>query len=125
MADELTILVVEDDGEVRSVLSEILLDAGYNVIAARGGEEAIPLLESERKIDLLFTDIVMPGRLNGIELAREAKRLRPDLRIIYTTGYADAELFRREGIDPRAILSKPYLPGQVEEEIAEALALNG
>jgi CheY-like chemotaxis protein len=119
--EELTILVVEDEGELRTLLSEILLDAGYNVISVRTADDALPIIQSERPIDLLFTDIVMPGRMNGLDLAREAKRLRPELRIIYTTAYADPELFRREGIEPKAILPKPYLPGQVEQEIGDLL----
>jgi arylformamidase len=119
--EELTILVVEDEGELRTLLSEILLDAGYNVISVRTADDALPIIQSTRPIDLLFTDIVMPGRMNGLDLAREAKHLRPELRIIYTTAYADPELFRREGIEPKAILPKPYLPGQVEQEIGDLL----
>jgi arylformamidase len=121
----LTILVVEDQSDLRSLLGELLLDAGYNVISVRTADDALPILESDRPIDLLFTDIVMPGRLNGIDLGREAARLRPDLRIIYTTAYADPELFRREGIAPEAVLRKPYLPGQVEQEINAILAPSG
>jgi CheY-like chemotaxis protein len=117
-----TILVVEDEARLRDLLSEVLLDAGYNTIAVPNGDAALPILRSDRPIDLLFTDIVMPGRTNGFELARTARELRPELRVIYTTAYADPELFRREGIDPRAVLRKPYLPGQVEQEIQSVLA---
>ena len=119
---ERTILVVEDEGELRDLLGEILLDAGYNVLSARTADDALPILESQRPIDLLFTDVVMPGRLNGIDLGKEARRLRPGLRVIYTSAYADPELFRREGIERGSILPKPYLPGQIEQEIARILA---
>jgi CheY-like chemotaxis protein len=120
-AIEPTILVVEDEPLLRDLLREVLLDAGYNVISVPNGDAALPILNSDRQIDLLFTDIVMPGRINGVELGRMAKTLRPALSIVYTTAYADPELFRREGIEPSAVLHKPYLPGQIEQEIQAVL----
>ena len=121
MGSQPTILVVEDDSDVRGLLSEILLDAGYNVITMRTADDALPVIESDRPIDLLFTDILMPGQLNGIDLAKATHRLRPTLPIVFTTAYGDTDLFRREGIAESRILNKPYLPGQIEEEVAAAL----
>jgi CheY-like chemotaxis protein len=120
-----TILVVEDDRDVRGLLSEILLDAGYNVIAMRTADDALPVIESDRQIDLLFTDILVPGELNGIDLAKAARRFRPTLPVVFTTAYGDSELLEREGIPESRILNKPYLPGQIEEEVAAALAAAG
>jgi CheY-like chemotaxis protein len=102
------ILLVEDDDLVRSQVLNQLTSMGYCVTAVQNGAEALALLRQRPKIDLLFTDIVMPGGLNGRELAQQAWRLIPDLPVLFTSGYANDEL--REGGLDRAIqfLRKPY-----------------
>lgn len=77
----ITILVVEDDEGVREVIIGILSDLGYRTLVARTGPEALELLEREKGIDLLFTDVIMPGGISGVELARTARRLQPALKI--------------------------------------------
>ena len=85
MARRFTILVVEDDGEVRDVVADILDTRNFRVLAARDGYDAIRLLTAYH-VDVMFTDIVMPG-LSGFELAAQAKLIEPSLRVLYTTGF--------------------------------------
>jgi CheY-like chemotaxis protein len=101
--------VVEDDELVRAHVESLLKSLGYDVLAAGSGPEALQVLRQDRKIDLLFTDLVMPGGMNGPQLAKEARRLRPTLKILYTSGHAAGtpaqETAPAPGID---LLSKPY-----------------
>jgi PAS domain S-box-containing protein len=85
-----TILVVEDDAEVRDVSVEFLHSLGYHTLIARNGGEALELLRRPGDIDLLFTDVIMPGGVSGVALARQAQILRPGLPVLLTTGYAGA-----------------------------------
>jgi CheY-like chemotaxis protein len=108
-----TVLMAEDDERVREVTAETLRDAGFRVIAARDGQEALAQLRRSEPCDLLFSDIVMPGGMTGIELAQEARRLNPGLPVLLATGYA--------GTGPETtshrfeVIAKPYdLPTLVE-----------
>jgi two-component system, cell cycle sensor histidine kinase and response regulator CckA len=106
------ILVVEDEPELRALVCEILKDHGYEVIEAANGPEAIPVWqEQEGKIDLLLTDMVMPGNMTGRELAEKLKTQKPGLKVIYTSGYsADTigkDFFFKRGLN---FLQKPYHP---------------
>jgi CheY-like chemotaxis protein len=116
------ILVVEDDELVRELATELLIDAGYDVVSAPDADAALRLLASSRPPTLLFTDIVMPGQLDGVALAREAKRRLPELRVVYTTGYSSR--FARDGAEELygPLVAKPYSPDQLRAEIAKALA---
>src|SRR5690348_16286938 len=87
-----TILIVDDDADVLELTAEVLADAGYEVLTASGAEPALELLRGGRTVDLLLTDIVMPG-LNGLGLADEAKRLRPELRVLYTSAFVKTAPF--------------------------------
>jgi len=103
------ILVVDDDREVLDVAVENLSDLGYRVCAARDGSEALQMLRGPEKIDLLLTDVVMPGAVNGEQLAREAQSLRPGLKVLLTSGYPSSVLARRAGGQgDLEILGKPY-----------------
>src|SRR4029077_16283058 len=84
-----TILIVEDEAALRELARELLDASGYKVIEAEGGEKAIELVErSETPIDLLLTDVVMPG-MGGKQLAKRLTELRPELRVLYMSGYTD------------------------------------
>ncbi len=103
------ILVVEDDPSVREISVNILRDQGYEVVEASDGVAAIELLKGGRPFDLLFSDIVLPGGLNGVEIAEEAKRIQPSIKVLYTTGYAENAFALQSQLDPAATLvSKPY-----------------
>jgi CheY-like chemotaxis protein len=116
-----TILVVEDEELVRDFTVELLADYGYAVFSAANGSEALAVLERQPEIDLLFTDIVMPGELDGFALAREARKRRPALRILYTSGYTNRFADRDMGETFGPMVSKPYRPDQLRAEIGRAL----
>ena len=104
-----TILVVEDDDMVRSYVEKELKELGYRVIAARNGPEALEILREPGEIDLLFTDVVMPGGMFGPELAKQAAQLRPGLKVLFTSGYTEDPVQPLDGLDGEArILNKPY-----------------
>ena len=84
------VLLVEDELLVREVAAEDLGEAGFEVVPASDGDEALSILRETADFDLLFTDIRMPGTTDGWGLAREAKRMIPGLRVIYATGFGDA-----------------------------------
>src|ERR1700751_4582594 len=83
-----TILVVEDNDEVRAYTTDILRELGYEVFEATEGDTALSIIASEPRIKLLFTDVGLPGPLNGRQIADEARKLRSDLKVLFTTGYA-------------------------------------
>ena len=117
-----TILVVEDDAEVRATIVSHLGRLGYAVVEAPHGSAALNLLRDGRHIDLLFTDIVMPGGLNGTELAEKARELRPGLKVLFTTGYAEAAVGRGP-LAPNTdwILSKPFRRNELAARVRELL----
>jgi|GEM_PF-2422126 len=104
-----TILMVEDDDLVRSHVESQLGALGYRVLAARDGPEALEVLRRNPDVDLLFTDIVMPGGMNGRRLAEEARRRCPALKVLFTSGYTDNAIVHHGNLDPGIeLLSKPY-----------------
>ncbi|MCJ2035385.1 PAS domain-containing protein [Methylobacterium sp. J-068] len=104
-----TVLIVDDREDVAELARTILRDFGYTTLMARNGREALDVLEGSGTVDLLFTDLIMPGGMNGIVLAREARARRPGLRVLLTTGYAEASLERTDaGGSEFDLLSKPY-----------------
>jgi PAS domain S-box-containing protein len=117
-----TILVVDDDEEVRETVSRQLTSLGYNAIIAADGLEALDALACDSDIDLLFTDVVMPGGMGGREVAEEARLIRPGLKVLYTSGYFEGALLRNGSIDADAqLLSKPYRKIKLAEKVLEAL----
>jgi CheY-like chemotaxis protein len=119
--DAPTILVVEDDEDVREVALLCLADAGYRVLAAASGDLALPILSGGEPVDLLFSDVVMPGALNGFALARRAVALRPTIKVLLTTGYAD-QIAANEALVARGeLIAKPYRLGDLAARVAERL----
>jgi signal transduction histidine kinase/ActR/RegA family two-component response regulator len=102
-----SILLVEDNDEVAMLVTEMLRELGYRVTRAASAQGALGALADEREIDLVFSDIVMPGTMNGMELAREVRRRRPGAPILLTSGYAGAAVRDAEADDIK-ILCKPY-----------------
>jgi PAS domain S-box-containing protein len=118
-----TILVAEDDPFVRSSVIHRLESLGYRVIAAVNADEALLKLRANPKIDLLFTDIIMPGGMSGWELGDIARQLRPGLPIVYTSGYALETLVKQGRISEQSIiLTKPYRNTELAHRLREALA---
>ena len=116
------ILVVEDDPDVRAIPVTMLRNQGYEVAEAADGREAIGRLKSGPPFDLLFTDIVLPGGMNGVEIAAQAKRLQPEIKVIFTTGYAEHALAHGGDLNPgAALVSKPYRRADLLEAVRAAL----
>jgi CheY-like chemotaxis protein len=122
VASPKTVLVIDDESAVRTLCAEVLREAGYNVIEAGDGLAGLSLLESNLHFDMLVTDIGMPG-INGREMADRARRTRPELRVLYITGYAEKAAFPNGNVDPGShLLTKPFaiqdLLARVEQIIA-------
>jgi len=115
----ITILAVDDEEGMLDLAATIFRRAGYNVVTARSGIEAMSVLHDNPSISLLFTDIKMPG-IDGFMLADMAKVSRPDLKVIYATGFRD-EVATRPGVHHGAIIDKPYPPEQLRTEVRLAL----
>jgi CheY-like chemotaxis protein len=104
-----TILAVEDDEMVRAHVAGELKALGYKVLTARSGAEALVMLHGGMAVDLLFSDVVMPGGMSGPQLAEQALRLRPSLRVLYTSGYTENTVIHQGRVDPGVqLLNKPY-----------------
>jgi CheY-like chemotaxis protein len=109
-----TILVVDDDPDVRDYAISVLEELGYRVLAASDGEGALSVLQRDGRVDLLFTDVVMPG-LNGFEVAQRAVATSPNIKVLFASGYAT-------DLTPAAhFLRKPYRPQQLTREIVALL----
>ena len=116
-----TILLVEDDETVRELSLAMLEDLGYVVRVAEDGPRALRMLESAPGIRLLFTDIGLPG-MNGSELAERARALRPDLRVLFTTGYARSAAVHHGGLEPGIdLLAKPFTLAALAQKLRELL----
>ena len=118
-----TVLIVEDDRDVREIALAVLEAEGYRVLEAASGEEALRLLiaRPDLQVDVLFTDVVMPGRVDGFDLASEARRLRPDLLVLYATGFANLVRDHRDSELQGPLLRKPYRPGELRRAVTALL----
>jgi CheY-like chemotaxis protein len=117
-----TILVVEDNEGVRSYAKEVLEDLGYGVIEASNAEDGLEQLAKHQRIDLLFTDVVLPGAANGRVLATKARERYPDLPVLYTTGYTRNAIVHQGRLDPDVqLLNKPYTHQDLARKVREML----
>ena len=116
-----TVLVVEDDDMVRAYVESELKALGYRVIATSNGPAALDVLRQSADIQLLFTDVVMPGGMFGPELARQAIQLRPGLKVLFTSGYSQDPVKTPDGIDAR-ILTKPFRRKELAAMLRAALS---
>jgi CheY-like chemotaxis protein len=114
--DGAVILVVEDNAEVLEMACTILREEGYQVITADSAGRALEVLENTPHVNILFSDVVMPGGMNGVMLAEEAKRRRPALKLLLTTGFAE-DFMKRETNIQFPVLQKPYRPSELRERI--------
>ena len=117
-----TILVVEDDEGVRAAVCDMLGDLGYGVLRAENAESALGVLNGGAKIDLLFTDVVMPGTMNTRELARRARQLNPEIKILFTSGYTQNAIVHNGRLDADVfLLSKPYRKDDLARKLRSLL----
>jgi CheY-like chemotaxis protein len=117
------ILIVDDDPAVRATVTLQLERLGYTVRGADGAPAALQIIDSPEKIDLLFTDVIMPGGLNGKELAAAARRKRPDLPILFTSGFPGTAHDGGVAFDTDdVLLSKPFRAQELARAVSEMLA---
>jgi len=117
-----TILFVEDDPMVRQYTGQQIVGLGYEVITAENAVEALVLVETGAAPDLLFTDVVMPGGMNGRQLALKLRERWPNLRVLYTSGYAHGRLtIDGESVPSKYVLSKPYRRAELAAKLRDAL----
>jgi len=120
------VLLVEDDDDVRHYSADILREIGYRVVEAVDGAAALKALADEPSIRLLFTDVGLPGRLNGRQLADEARSRRPDLKVLFTTGYARNAIVHQGRLDPGvALLLKPFTAVTLAATVSQVLRGEG
>jgi CheY-like chemotaxis protein len=116
------ILVVEDDRLVREHVAAQLVSLGYDIVTASGAHGALDILRTNEPFDLLFTDVVMPGGMGGRQLAEEARKMRPGLRVLFTSGYTANAIVHHGRLDPDVnLLQKPYRRSELAAKIREAL----
>lgn len=115
------VLIVDDDDQVLDIAAIVLASLGYQVIPATNGEAALEIIKYYRSVDLLMTDIVMPGTIDGWELARRAKHMRPELSVVYTTGFADRPLPDKSSPGYGPLLPKPWRADQLVSLVNRAL----
>jgi CheY-like chemotaxis protein len=117
-----TVLVVEDDLDVRSYSSDTLRDLGYTVLEADNGHVALRLLQTRPEIKVLFTDIGLPGGMNGRQLADEARNRRPDLKVLFTTAYARNAIVHDGRLDPGVeLITKPFTQAALSAKLRDII----
>lgn len=121
-----TILLVEDDDEVRETAYHLLTDLGYTVLQASDAERALNMFDDGDDVDLLFTDVVMPGRMNGHELAQQMQSSRPDLPVLFTSGFVqDAVVLDGRLVEGIQLLGKPYTQAELAKKVRDVLGCEG
>ena len=123
---EETILVVEDEDDVRETVLALLEELGYRTLEAADGSAALGIVQSGRQIDLVLTDVMMPGGIDGPELAIRTQELRPELKILFTSGFADGKVLKRiDQVSGSALIAKPYRNEELALRIRQILDGNG
>ncbi len=118
-----TVLVVDDEATVRMLVAEVLEDLGYRTIEAADGAAGLRVLQSDARVDLLVTDVGLPGGMNGRQVADAARVLRPDLKVLFITGYAENAVLSHGHLDPGMhVLTKPFAMEALAGRIRELLA---
>ena len=118
-----SILIVEDDALVREYVVTQISRFGYHTLAASNAAEGLAIIDGAERIDLLFTDVIMPGGMNGRQFATEALKRRPGLKVLYTSGYTENAIVHHGRLDTGVLLlPKPYLSSDLARMIRTALA---
>ncbi len=118
-----TVLVVEDEPTVRLLVTDVLEDLGYIAVEAADSAGGLGVLQSNARIDLLISDVGLPGGLNGRQMADAARVTRPDLKVLFITGYAENALLEHDQLDPgMSVMTKPFAVDTLVARIKELLA---
>jgi len=117
-----TVLVVDDEPLLRMLMTDALQDNGYNSLEAHDGPSALKILESDARIDLLITDVGLPGGMNGRQIADAARQKRPDLKILFITGFAENAVVGHGQLAPgMEIVSKPFEIAAFERKVRDMI----
>jgi CheY-like chemotaxis protein len=116
-----TVVVVDDEPDVRDLMVEIVASQGHRVLTAASADEAVSVVESSGPVDLVIADVFIPGAPIR-ELRDQLRRLRPGVRILYVSGHDDAEIVRQTGASPTSLLRKPFSVSTFLTKVREALA---
>jgi signal transduction histidine kinase/CheY-like chemotaxis protein len=118
-----TVLIVDDEPTVRMLITDVLGDLGYTAVEAADGAGGLRVLQSDARIDLLVTDVGLPGGMNGRQMADAARVSRPDLKVLFITGFAETTLLNDGQLDPgMAVLTKPFAVDTLAARIRELIA---
>lgn len=117
-----TVLIVEDEVLIRMAVADYLRDCGYRVVEADNGDEAVSLLKTDAEVDVVFSDVNLPGGINGFALAQWIRRERPGLRTILTSGIVRAAREAHDLCEEGPLVEKPYDHREVERRIRSLLA---
>jgi CheY-like chemotaxis protein len=121
-AGDETILVCEDDEDVRAYSAEVLGELGYKVLEAADGPSALAVLNAPGHVDLLFTDVVLPAGMTGAVLAREAAKLHPGIKTLFTTGYARNAIVHHGRLDAGVdLITKPFSYSDLAARVRDVL----
>ncbi|MFC6050670.1 response regulator, partial [Methylobacterium hispanicum] len=120
-----TVLVVEDEAAVREIACAILADLGYRVLEAADGEEALRVFGANAAaVDLLLTDVVLPGKVRGRELSERIRALRPEVKVVYMSGYTENSIVHHGRLDDGVrLIGKPFKREQLALKVADALGI--
>ena len=117
-----TVLVVEDDDDARATLAAMVTELGYRVVEAENGASALPILQQERPVDILLSDVIMPGGMNGLDLAKAARKRRPDIRVLFVSGYDRTVIAQATTYDDSLkLLNKPFSLKDLARELSALL----
>jgi len=117
-----TVLVIDDEPTVRMLIVEVLEEAGYKALEAEDGPSGLRILQSEARIDLLITDVGLPGGMNGRQVADAARVQRPDLKILFVTGFAENAAVGNGHLGTgMEVLTKPFVMTELAAKISEMI----
>jgi len=111
------VLIVEDDQNLRRAAMELFKALGYETATASNGVDALSILEEQKDIQYIFSDVVMPKGINGVELAEKARALRPDIKVLLASGYPFDKIDTHGTIEESSFISKPYRTAQLAEKM--------
>ena len=118
-----TVLVIDDEPLLRMLIAEVLVDEGYNVVEAHDGPSGLKILQSSEPINLLITDVGLPGGMNGRQVAEAARALRPGLKMLFITGYAENSVLGNKLVEPgMKVLTKPFAADDLTRVVRELIA---
>ena len=120
-----TVLIVEDEDQVRVLAESYLREQGHQTVSAATPEEALAVFEVVDRVDVMFTDVILKGDIHaGLELAKEAVQRRPELKVLFTTGSAITDGMKAMMVDKSAVLEKPYTVDQLQTALSVHFGIN-